>query len=249
MERRTALRPWAVAAWLVLWQTASMAFGQPLLLPSPLLALRRLAALIPTASFWTAVGRSCVRILGGAALGGLLGTALAVPSGADARIRDLIGPAVTAVKAVPVASFTILALVWLDARSLAVFISALMAFPPAYLGVLEGIGQADRDLLEMARVFRVPLIRQIRGIYLPRILPSLRTALSLSLGLCWKAGVAAEVIGIPGGSLGERLYSSKVYLLTADLFAWTAVIVALSALSERICLWALDRIAERMGLS
>ena len=159
----------------------------------------------------------------------------------------MLYPAVATVKAVPVASFVILSMVWLNARSLAVFIAFLMAFPAVYLGTLEGLEQADRQLLEMAAVFRVPLSRQIGGIYLPKLLPCFRTAVSLSMGLCWKAGIAAEVIGLPSGSLGDRLYKAKVYFLTEDLFACTAAIVALSILFERLFLWILDSLIERAG--
>ncbi|MBQ9347047.1 MAG: ABC transporter permease subunit [Oscillibacter sp.] len=244
-------RLWPVLFWLAVWQTGSLVLAQPLLLPSPADALLRLADLAGTAPFWRAVLRSSGRILGGFALGCAGGILLAVPSARFPAVRRLLDPAVTAAKAVPVASFVILALVWLNSRSLAVFIAALMALPPVYLGVLEGIGTADaedKDLLEMARVFRMPLWARVQAVYLPRVLPAFRTAVSLSLGLCWKAGVAAEVIGLPQGSLGERLYTAKVYFLTADLFAWTAAIVALSALSGRAAGWVLDFAAARLGI-
>ena len=244
-------RLWPVLFWLAVWQAGSLALAQPLLLPSPADALLRLMDLAGTAPFWRAVFRSSGRILGGFALGCAVGTALAVPAARFPAVRRLLDPAVTAAKAVPVASFVILALVWLNSRSLAVFIAALMALPPVYLGVLEGIGTADaedKNLLEMARVFRMPLWARVQAVYLPRVLPAFRTAVSLSLGLCWKAGAAAEVIGLPQGSLGERLYTAKVYFLTADLFAWTAVIIALSACWERALLWALDRLANKVGV-
>ena len=152
-----------------------------------------------------------------------------------------------AVKAVPVASFIILALVWLDSRSLSFFIAFLMVFPPVYLNVLEGICQTDRKMIEMAKVFRVPLWRQIRGLYLPQVLPYFRTAVSLALGLCWKAGIAAEVIGLPGGSLGEHLYNAKVYFMTPDLFAWTAVIVTVSVVFEKLFLRIVDALVGKAG--
>ena len=155
----------------------------------------------------------------------------------------------TAIKAVPVASFIILVLIWVPSRNLSVVISFLMVLPIVYTNVLNGIRSMDGQLLEMARVFRVPLSRRIRYIYLSQLLPFLRTAFSLSLGLCWKAGIAAEVIGIPDGSIGERLYESKVYLQTADLFAWTLVIVALSIGFEKCFLWAVDRIVLRLEQS
>lgn len=249
---KTPLRLWAVLFWLAVWQLAAMAMAVAyrhggLLLASPLTALGRLGELALTGDFWAAVGRSAVLILGGFLLSCALGTVCAALAARFRRLRELLSPLVAVVKAVPVVSFIILALFWLDTAALPLFISALMVFPPVYLNVLEGIGRADGKLLEMARVFRVPWRRQALGIYLPAALPAFRSAVSLSLGLCWKAGVAAEVIGLPAGTIGERLYTAKVYFETGDLFAWTAVIVTVSALFEKLFLRAVDALAERIG--
>ena len=237
----------AALVWLALWEGVSLFLNQPLLLPSPLSVTARLWELCRTIPFWRSVLLSSGRILCGFALGALTGIVFSVCASAKPWIREFLYPAVATIKAIPVASFVILSLVWLRSASLSVFIAFLMTFPPVYLGTLEGIANADAQLLEMARVFRVPLTRRIVGIYLPAALPAFRTAVSLSLGLCWKAGVAAEVIGLPRGTLGERLYNAKVYFLTADLFAWTVVIILLSVCWERVFLFALDRLSERVG--
>ena len=105
----------------------------------------------------------------------------------------------------------------------------------------------EKPNLEMAKVFRVPWGRRAAGIYLPAVLPSFRAAVSVSLGLCWKAGAAAEVIGLPAGTIGERLYTAKVYFETGDLFAWTAVIVAVSVGFEKLFLQAVDALAGKAG--
>ena len=219
-----------------------------LLLASPVSAGLRLAELSCTAAFWQAVGGSVLHIFGGFLIGCTLAVGLAALSARCGVLRELLAPPVAAVKAVPVVSFIILALVWLDSGTLPLFISALMVFPPVYLNVLAGIAAADKGLLEMARVFRVPLRRRLTGIYLPAVLPFFRSAVSLALGLCWKAGAAAEVIGLSAGSIGERLDTAKVYFQTPDLFAWTAVIVAVSALFERLFLRAVDALAGKAGL-
>ena len=255
MNRNTAqnsIRPWAVLFWLLVWQGASMALAAAyphgyLLLASPLSALVRLGELACTAAFWRAVGNSALHIFGGFLLSCVLAVLLAALSARFRAARELLSPLVAAVKAVPVVSFIILALVWLDGRDLSLFISALMVFPPVYLNVLAGIDSADRQLLEMAAVFRVPFRRQLRGIWLPQVLPYFRAACSLALGLCWKAGAAAEVIGLPGGTIGERLYTAKVYFQTPDLFAWTAVIVAVAVVFEKVFLALIDALVRKAG--
>lgn len=248
----TKLKPWAVGFWLLAWQGGSMALAAAyphggLLLASPVQAAARLWELLPSAAFWRAVGNSSLRIFGGFLLSCALAVLLAALVAGSRRLRELLAPLVAVVKAVPVVSFIILALVWLDAGSLSLFISALMVFPPVYLNVLEGLCRTDGKLLELARVYRIPLRRRIWGIYLPQALPYFRSAASLALGLCWKAGAAAEVIGLPAGTVGERLYAAKVYLETPDLFAWTAVILLLSAVFERLFLGAVDALAGKVG--
>lgn len=246
------LKLWAIVFWLLVWQAGSMALASAyqnggLLLASPAQVVLRLLEMLPSAAFWRAVGSSSARIFGGFLLSCALACLLAALAAERRRVAELLAPLAAAAKAVPVASFIILALVWLDSRSLSLFISALVAFPPVYLNVLEGIRRTDEKLLELARVYRVPLRRRLWGIYLPQVLPYFRAAVSLALGLCWKAGAAAEVIGLPSGTIGERLYTSKIYLQTPDLFAWTLVILALSAAFEHLFLRAVDALAGKAG--
>ena len=253
MKRRPQkIHAWAVVFWLFVWQAAAMLLRAlyphgALLLASPLSSLVRLLSLAATKSFWQSVGTSAAHIFGGFLLSCALAVVLAALSTRFSCVEELLAPTVAVIKTVPVASFIILALVWLDSRSLAFFISALMAFPPVYLNVLEGVKRTDTALLEMAKVFRVPFSRVLRGVYLPQVLPYFRAAVSVALGLCWKAGTAAEVIALSGGTIGERLYTAKIYFETPDLFAWTAVIVLLSAGLEKLFLLAVDKMAERMS--
>lgn len=246
------IRLWAVIFWIAVWQLGSMALTAAyphgaLLLASPVSAIMRLLTLAQTAAFWQAVGRSVLHILGGFLLAALTGILLAALASRFRPLRELLAPLVAAIRAVPVVSFIILALVWLPSRHLALVISSMMVFPVIYGNVLAGIDEADHALLEMAAVFRVPLFRRLSGIYLPQVLPYFRAGCSLALGLCWKSGVAAEVIGLPAGTIGERLYTAKVYFQTPDLFAWTAVIVLISVLFEHLFLYAVDTLVRKAG--
>ena len=118
-QRKAGLRPWAVAVWLLAWQLGAMALAAVyphggLLLASPAASLARLGELAATAAFWRAVGWSACRILGGFLLSCLTAAVFAALASRYAWVRELLLPPVAAVKATPVASFIILALVWLD---------------------------------------------------------------------------------------------------------------------------------------
>lgn len=229
-----ALRLGAVAVWLLLWQLASMAVGLPLLLPSPFAVLLRLGQLCTGADFWLTVASSLLRILLGFLLGVLFGTALAGLCWRFRLVDALARPLLGVLKSTPVASFIILALVWVKTTWLATVISFIMVLPLIYANVREGIDSADRQLLEMAQVFRLSRRKTFRYCYLPAILPFFLSAISSALGFAWKSGIAAEVLGRPARAIGSQIYDSKIYLETPDLFAWTLVVILLSVLLERL---------------
>ena len=234
-------RAGAVVFWLAVWQCAAMAIGQEVFLVSPVQALRTLLELLPQAAFWRRVGFSSGRILlGFAAAGTLLAAAAELSPLAD----TLLAPVMQLVKATPVASFIILALVWVRGSSLSVLISFLMVLPVLCGAVRTGIRGADVQLREMARVFHLPFSRRLRAIWLPAVLPAFRQGCSVALGICWKSGIAAEVIGLPNGSIGDALYRAKITLSTGELFAWTFVIILLSTGFEKLFLALLDRAAK-----
>ena len=238
-------RAGAVLFWLAVWQAAAMAIGQEVFLVSPVQALRCLLRLLPQADFWHRVGFSAGRILLGFGLGVVCSASLAVAAEICPAAEILIAPVLQLVKATPVASFIILALVWVSGSSLSILISFFMVLPVLYGAVRTGIESADGQLLEMARVFRLPLPCRVKAIWLPAVLPAFRQGCSVALGICWKSGVAAEVIGLPDGSIGDALYRAKITLSTGELFAWTFVIIVLSAAFEKLFLALLDKAVAR----
>ena len=245
-SRSGGIRIWAVLFWLIIWQLVSIAVANDILLVSPLQVIQRLGELIFTEFFWYSIFFSLLRIIGGFILAACAGILLAVSAYRFRHIRELLEPVMLAIKSVPVASFIILALIWFSSHNLATLISFLMVLPVIYTNVLDGICSVDNQLLEMAQVFRLPVIRRIRYIYVPQVMPFFRSGCTISLGLCWKSGIAAEVIGMPKGSIGERLQQAKVYLDTPELFAWTLVIVLVSLTFERLFLLLLKKIAGRL---
>lgn len=218
--------------WLLVWGAAAAYLDNQILLASPLQTIQTLFSLIVQGNFWASIFHSFLRITVGFLLALLVGSLLAFLSHLCPLIRELITPILRLMKSIPVASFIILALLWVSSRNLSILISFLMVLPVIYTNLLTGIRETDPELLEMARIFRLTPLRKFRYIYLPSVLPYLVSACSVGLGFCFKSGIAAEIIGLPTGSIGERLYEAKLYLMTPELFAWTIVIVLISFLLE-----------------
>lgn len=223
-----------VAGWLLAWQAASFLIHNSILFAGPVETAKALISLLPEPEFWRSLGFSMIRICGGFLIGAALGIVLAFIAYFHPIFRDILSPFVRTLRTIPVASFVILLLIWAGSRNLSLFISLLVVFPILYLNVLEGLNSIDVKMKELVKVYRIPVISQLRYIMVPHIFPFLISAAQLAVGMSWKSGVAAEVIGQPRFSIGNHLYQSKIYLDTAGLFAWTFVIIVLSFVLEKL---------------
>jgi len=216
------------------------------LLASPVSTFKRLGELIISASFWEIVANSCLRILLGFLFGLAAGAIVAFLTAFNRAAYAFFSPAMNVVKATPVASFVVLAIVWVGSGNLSVLCTFLMVTPIVWTNVHAGLTTADPALLEMAAAFRLPRKKVNSAIRIPALLPHLLSALRVSLGFAWKAGVAGEVIAIPRGSIGTQLYTAKVTLDTVELLAWTAVVIILSVALERLMIFVTNLLAKRM---
>jgi len=126
-------------------------------------------------------------------------------------------------------------------------IVVLMALPVVWSNVSAGIVGTDKQLLEMAKVFRFSTPKKLRRIYIPSVMPHFLSACRSCLGLAWKAGVAAEVLTVPAVSIGRMLYESKLYWETLDLFAWTVVVIICSLIIEKVLMSAIGRLGRNYG--
>ena len=233
--------------WLLVWEALALLVNKELLLPAPAAVLRRLAELALTAEFWRMIALTLLRIACGVLTALILGTLLAALTERFALAGRLLRPLLTVVKSTPVASFIILALLWMGRDILPGFISALMVLPVVWANVGAGVRETDRELLEAARVFRFSRRKLLRRVYVPSVLPYFLSACKSSIGLGWKAGVAAEVLTVPALSIGRMLYESKLYLETADLFAWTAAVILCSLLIEKLVMAAVGHLSPAYG--
>ena len=229
------------AFWLGAWQLCAFLVdchvqgrGNELLLPYPAAVLAALVRLAGTSAFWGTVAATLGRILAGMVLGTALGGLLAALTFLSPWADRLLSPAIRVIRATPVVSFILLILLWMGRDRVPVVISALMVLPVVWGNLSRGLGETDPQLLELARAYRFSPFKTIKLIYLPSLRPYFLSAVTTSMGLAWKSGVAAEVLCLPRPSIGTQIYNAKLYLEVPDLFAWTVVVVALSLALEKL---------------
>ena len=222
----------AAIFWLGVWQVAALIVGQELILPSPISVARALWELAGEAEFWLLTAKTMWRIISGLVCGVAIGTVMAALTVRFSVCDMLLSPLVKIIRSTPVASFIVLAMLWIVRTSVPGFIAALIVIPVVWADVRTAALETDRDLLEMARAYRFGPWRTFRYIYMPSVLPSWNSAFVTAMGLAWKSGIAAEVMCQPRNAIGTELMRAKNVLKMPEAFAWTVVVIILSLLLE-----------------
>jgi len=235
-----------VFIWLCIWQLISYLTGLELIIASPVKVLLSFFLLLKTQLFYICMMNSFIKIILGFMIAFVTGIIFATLANQFQLLKEFLSPLIYLMKALPVASFIILLLIWAGSKNLSVIISFIVVFPMIYIGTLEGFNNLDIKLLEMSKVFRMSWIKKARYIYAPEIFPYIISNCKIALGMCWKAGISAEVIGLPSKSIGEQMYLSKLYLVTDELLAWSVAIIIVSVIFEKLFLIILNGI--RKGL-
>lgn len=230
----------AVAAfWLAVWMLVAALVAQPLILPGPGAVALALLRLVCDGGTWAILAGSGARILGGLALAAVCGGVLAGVSVRSRAFARLVAPALSFVKATPVACVVVLLLIWLGSARVSIAAVFLMALPGVYFSLAEGLAQVDKPLEQMLRLYGVRGWRLFCAHTWREVLPFVLSCAKAVIGMSWKAGVAAELIGMATGTVGERIYQAKLLIETADLLAWTVLVVAASWACERVLVWLL----------
>ena len=234
--------------WLAVWQAAAVLLPK-LLFAGPVPTVRSLLSLLRNSEFWFSIAHSLGKIASGFLLAFSTGCLLDIACRRMPVLRMLLGPLIQVMKSLPVACFIVVALIWVRSEWISVLTAFFVVFPAVYINLGEGLQQTDQGMLEMAQLFHLTPAKRLRAVWLPACLPYLLSACRVSVGMALKAGVAGEIIGLPRWSIGEQLYLSKLYLNTADLFAWSLVIILLSLALERLLVFALATVQRKWGIA
>ena len=208
------------------WEWGHLALG-PFFLPSPLEAAGALLRMFASGEAETALGSTSAQALGGWALGGLLGFALALAGSLTARAEAMLRPVATVLMGVPPVAWLALALLWLGPGGpTPAFTVAVTILPVIFIAALHGFASRDPLLDELADLFGAPRRQRLTDILLPQLLDQLLPALATALGLAWKVCVMSEVMS-SGTGIGGRLATARAHLDLPETMAWVLLVTLL----------------------
>ncbi len=234
MKNRYIRTTLIVLIWLVIWQVLSLIVNNSILLSGPVDTVKALIGLGSEASFYISVGKTAGKILLGFLIGMCLGTVLSVLSYRFSIVKEFLSPFVSVIKSIPVVSFIIIALIWAGSSNVTIIVASVISFPIFYKNILEGLSVTDQKMLDMAKVFDMKTSKKIRYIYLPSLSSHIKSAISLAIGMAFRGGITAEVVGQPLRSIGNGLYRAKINLATSEMLAWTFTAVLTAFLIEKL---------------
>lgn len=236
-------RAWTAAGVLFLaaaWQFLSALYG-PVILPSPAETLGALAGLAASGRLWEMTAVTLGRGLAGFVCAALLGVPAGLALGFHRGLERSFRPALIAMQTTPLVSWLLLAMIWFGLNgSVPVFVVAVTTFPLIVINTYHGVKSMDPALAEMARVFEVNKKRIVTEVYLPQLVPFTLAGFSAALGTTWKAVAMAELFSSRTG-IGAGMSLARMNLETAQIFAWTLVLVLLGLVSDRFLMYLAGR--------
>jgi NitT/TauT family transport system permease protein len=217
---RSAVWLLSVASILVLWAVLA-AFFPPTLLPGPLVVARRLGELAARGDFWIHLRATILRVVIGFGAAFVVSIGAGILMGSRRLVEDVFESWVLVGLTIPGLCWAVLAVMWFGITEMApVFAIFVVVLPMLTLNMWQGTKSLDRDLVEMARVFRASRKALLRDVVLPQLLPFCLAGARLGFALGWKVVVLSEMFGLSSG-VGYMINRSFSSYSMDDVLAWT----------------------------
>lgn len=213
---------------LILWHVLFIITGNEFFIPSIKTTFNKIISLLFQRKSYFFIINSSFRIIVGLFISIFIGMIMGFATYFSKFIRITIYPVVNIMRTVPVASLILILMIWMKSFYVPIALIVLLCLPIIWQSCYDALLNIDLKILEMASVFKISFLKQIIMIYTPSIVPFISIAIKNALGFSWKVGIAAEIIVLPQDSIGSALRDSKIYFDTAELFAWTIIIITLS---------------------
>ena len=219
---------------LAVWWIVSAVKDKPLVFPTPDKVVVDFFNLFGGANFWKAVGMTVARTVICFLISFASAFLMAVLGGLCNPIHRVMSPIISILRSAPTLAIILIIMLWLDGQRAPVVIGFLIAFPLLYQAVYTAITGVDRDLVEMAKLYKVKPFDVVLGLYAPEIAPQVFDVSRSTISLTLKVVIAAEVMTYARGSIGLEMQKANMSFDVSVLLAWTVLAVLLSFVFEGI---------------
>ncbi|MGE5217527.1 MAG: ABC transporter permease [Chloroflexota bacterium] len=191
---------------LLLWKAVSL-FFLPTFLPSPIQLLGNVGAIFSHASAYLIIGKTLQRVFAGLVLSMLVGSTLGLIMGLRRSVGSFFDSWIMVFLTFPSISWAFLSVLWFGLSEVApIFTVVLIVFPYVTMNVWEGAKALDKELTDMATVFRAKRFLLLRKVLIPQLMPYIFSSLRISFALSWKIALVSEAFGASRGVGKELTY-------------------------------------------
>ncbi|WP_438938573.1 ABC transporter permease subunit [Alicyclobacillus suci] len=186
-----------VIVWQILGQSGLISTR---ILPTPVAVVEAGIQLGKQGILWQYIWSSTERALAGFLIGGSVGFVLGLLNGLYRISQRLTDTSIQMLRTIPHLALIPLVIVWFGVGEEAkIFLVALGSVFPIYVNTFFGIKSVDSDLIEMAKVYRLPWLKLFWKVILPGALPSILVGIRYALGVMWMTLIVAETISENSG--------------------------------------------------
>ena len=149
---------------LAVWAIATKIKNNVLVLPMPDAVLKSFCTLGGERGFWLSVYATLLRTFICFIISFASALLLASLAGLFNPLHRVISPIVSILRAAPTVAVILIMYAFMDNNSMAIVVGFLIAFPILYSAFYSAIVGVDKDLLQMAKLYKVRPIDKIRFI-------------------------------------------------------------------------------------
>lgn len=226
--------------WIAVWGAIAAIIASPIIFASPFDTLKSLYLEIQKTEFWLTVLLSLTRITVGFFFAFIIGIVLAFSSYKIKIINELLSPLMQLLKSAPIVCFIVLLLVWFGTNTVDIITIILAVTPIYFFATYQACKNHNKLIAKMLKTYKVPARTSWKVFYWPNALPFIHQATQTGIGISWKSGVTAQMIGAVSYTVGAGVYLSKLNLDSALLLVWMFVVIVLSWMCEKLIIWILN---------
>jgi NitT/TauT family transport system permease protein len=221
---------------LGIWHIAAEYLVKDFILPTPFDVAGEMWDILASGQVWPNVADTYVVILRSFAVGLILGTAIGIAMGLSRWWDGFFRDALLTIFTTPGLIVVLMCLIVFGLSAIGPLVAiVIMTIPYVGLNVVEGVQAIDKDILDMARSFRMPLWKRLRHVVIPAVLPYLFQGMRFGFAISWKIAMLTEVFGGTSG-IGYNIRVANITFDMEALLAWVFWFVLSALILERLVL-------------